>query len=62
MVKYITRGNKGLILQLDDCSMEQVEERGVDMFYLPHGMQKNDVVKIFKVEDEDDLKKQLGLQ
>jgi hypothetical protein len=42
--------------------MEQVEERGVDMFYLPHGMQKNDVVKIFKVEDEDDLKKQLGLQ
>lgn len=45
------------------CSMmTQVEERGVDMFHLPRGMQKNDVVKIFKVEDEDDLKKQLGLQ
>jgi len=42
--------------------MTQVEERGVDMFHLPRGMQKNDVVKIFKVEDEDDLKKQLGLQ
>jgi hypothetical protein len=43
-------------------NQRQVEERGVDTFYLPRSVQSNDVVKIFKVKDEEDLKKQLGMK